>query len=690
MQYPKKQVEISQANESLSGFQSSPLRYPKTRRQPVKEILFGKEVEDPYRWLENTDSKEVMAWIEAQNAFTGEYLSKNAAGIQEKLSHRFKELLSFDRWGIPVQRGQRQFQLRHKVGDQQAKLIVRYSGQIQELVDPVQRDTSGNTNIADFSISYDGEQAALLYRLSGRDKHTLEIVSTSDGSTIVKPDDTIRFSNVVWNHEGAYYISYPEDGAPVVKFFDRTSDGKIIPFGVLKGATNDYLELYTHPAGQGVFVRAFRGAEGNQLWYLASPEVAPVCLIDDSTCFHEVVAIRGPFIYILSNREATNFNLTRYRFDGKQLSDGVVVLEERDEAVLEYVVPVADGLLAAYLQSAVHHLIHFDWDGELGTSVALPANTSIKQMHAEPDQTGCYIAVSSFAHPVWVYRFENMQLTPIFQPSIPGLRQSIRVQHTMFKSFDGTKVPMFLIYRSDLNITRSQPTYLYGYGGFGMSMLPSIRMGWVPFIEAGGIVAVANIRGGSENGRRWHEAGRGENKHRVFKDFIAAAKFLKKQRITTTDKLIIGGRSNGGLLVGAVMTMEPQLAGVALPSAGLLDMVRYQQFTVGHFWKAEYGDVEEEKGFKNLFSFSPLHNIKPNTSYPATFITTGDKDERVAPAHSYKFTAALQHCQKGSNPILLRIDRNTGHGVGKSQRMLINEQVDIWSFVFHRLGMEVP
>ncbi len=686
MKYPK---SSDAAGTSWRHTATQPFRpYPNSQRGQEKTELHGLSIPDPYRWLEQSDDKKTQAWVAQQNQYTQAYLEAHAKTVRAQLQQRYKKYVSFIKHSLPSVRGDYHFELRRLPGYEQPLLIVEEGNDFQLLFDPTQENAEGHAQILDFEPSHNGAWVAVQWAVAGSDHRHWGIVETSTGQRVYTGAETLRFTNFCWDEHGVYFMVWDNESTCRLQYL--TVENGAFDVQTAFTCTDlkwDYCQLSVAPSGQYILIEAFQGTLGNTLWCWDKNSTEATCLESTVKGFTEVVGFFQQEVYLRSNKTALNFSLQARHLETGQTRE---ILAEQEKAVLERVIPLSKGFVACYQEEAVHRLIHFDWDGQVGRPIDLPPFTAISGVAVVPDSDAFYLTLSSFTHPEWVYLYTPYQLQPVATPEIPGFHVPLTVSQEQYVSFDGATVSLFVIHKEGLSRKQPHPCYLYGYGGFGMSMLPSLRLGWLPFLEAGGVVVVAHIRGGSEQGRHWHEAGRGKQKHVVFKDFIAAAEHLIDNKWTTSQQLIIGGRSNGGLLVGSVMTQRPELAAVALPGSGLMDMLRYEQFTVGHFWTDEFGSVANEEDFQQLRTFSPLHNIKPDTHYPATFITTGDKDDRVVPAHSYKFAASLQYHQAGKAPILLRVARQAGHGKGKPMSEMIEEQADQWSFVFSQLGLTLP
>lgn len=657
--------------------------YPNTKRLSIEDTLHGIQVSDPYRWLEDTASQEVQDWVGQQNDFTAAYLNSNAQHLRQQLIHRFRELTDFTKRTLPKVRGEMHFNLMRIPGAEQNVLVAEDDSGFTVLLDPTV-GLGPNTQILDYEPSLDGMWVAVQWASAGSDLRQLGVWDVSTGRLVYTASHRVRFTNLSWSAKGLYYLLWDKDQYHIQHIGIKGKRWASKTIATFSDCQWHYGKIHAEDESI-LFIETFYGTRGNQLWSWSEKE-GWRNWIEEIDGFAEFVALREGYLFVRSNKgEGRNFYLEAISLANP--TDRSIILPELSSSVLEQAVPLKNGFVASYQEQARHNLVYFDWKGQIGQSVPLPINHAISGISVVPGADKFYISLTSFNHPEWLYYYEDFNLHPVYTPKLPKPKCTIHVRQSYYESFDKTPISLFFIHKENLNLSQPNPCYLYGYGGFGLSMLPSLRLGWVPFIESGGIVVVANIRGGSEQGRQWHDAGKKDKKHTVFNDFIAAGEFLVKAGYTTSDQLILGGRSNGGLLVGTVMTQRPDLAAVAIPGSGLLDMIRYQQFTVGHFWIDEFGSAEEKDEFHNLLSFSPYHNVKPGVQYPATMITAAEKDDRVSPAHSYKFAAALQHNQAGDRPILLRIDKEAGHAKGKTYSQMIDEQADIWSFAFQQTGM---
>lgn len=685
MKYPNTPDPFFKGNGLASDDGASPSKGPETKRVDVNDTLHQVALTDPYRWLEDTESEEVQHWVDQQNQATSQYLEAHASHIRSALVKRFRELTDFTKRTLPKVRGNKHFNLIRLADAEQHVLVEEDGDGFTILMDPVKL-LGPNTQVFDYEPSPDGKQVALQWATAGSDRRHVGIFSVRTGKLVYTAPHQVRFSNLAWLNDALYYLLWDANRQHIQCVSTSGSEWVVKTLATFDNCPWHYGNV--HPDGGGrVFVETFYGTRGNQLWSWSIDE-GWRCWIEEVEGFAEWVGLREGSVFVRTNKgEGKNFYLLS--ISTADTSQRKMILPELSSSVLEQIVPLQNGFAACYQEQARHNLVYFDWQGQIGRPILLPPNRAIAGISIVPHTDTFYLSLTSFNHPEWLYFYQDLKLQPIYTPKLPRPKCTITVGQSYFESFDQTPISLFIIHKEGLDLQQPKPCYLYGYGGFGLSMLPSLRLGWVPFIESGGIVVVANIRGGSEQGRQWHDAGKKNNKHTVFNDFIAAGEFLIQAGYTTSQQLILGGRSNGGLLVGTVMTQRPDLAAIAIPGSGLLDMIRYQQFTIGHFWEDEYGSIERAEEFHNLLSFSPYHNVKEGVEYPATIITAAEKDDRVSPAHSYKFAAILQHHQAGQNPILLRVDKNAGHAKGKTYSQMIEEQADIWSFAFARLGMNL-
>lgn len=682
----------------------TPIGYPETKKMPVVEEHFGRTVVDPYRWLENdaASDQQVAEWVEAQNALTREYLDGLPA--RAVFAERMTALLDHERVTAPVEKGGRYFYLRNSGRDSQSKLYMRegIDGPAKELIDPNPWSDDGGDALAEWAASDDGDLVAYGVQQGGTDWRTIHVLDVDTGTVLKDRVEWVRFSDIAWapDRSGFFYARFPAptgEGARAsaisghsVYFHaigtdqskdeliytnaDRPSD--LVP--IQRTADGRYLAIYATPGA---------GANALMVVDLESEDWTPRMLVRDLTADWGIVDNIGTRLYVTTNDEAERGRIVVFDL-ADQEPVPVTVVEESD-AVLSGAALLGGRLMAAYMVDAQTEVRRFMPDGTPDGTLELPAIGSAGGFQGSFTNDHAFFNFSSFDTPITVYRYDVAanSYEVWAEPGLVADFSDVVVEQKFFASKDGTRVPMFVVRKS--SVSGPAPTLLYGYGGFGLSMVPyynAMQMAWV---EQGGVLAIANIRGGGEYGMSWYRAGQLENRQNAYDDFIAAGEFLKAERISSEDGLVVQGESNGGLLVGVVTNQRPDLFAAALPGVGVMDMLRYHRFTGGAMWITEFGSPEDEKHFSNLISFSPYHNIKEGEDYPAVLATTADTDDRVVPGHSFKYVAALQAADLGDRPRLVRIETRAGHGAGMSLEKIVALHADQWAFAAHWAGLTV-
>ncbi|PYE53604.1 prolyl oligopeptidase family serine peptidase [Deinococcus yavapaiensis] len=678
------------------------LPYPSAPRGDQVDDYHGTTIPDPYRPLENPNSAETKAWVEAQNRLTFAYL----AGIPERdrLRERLTALWNYPRNGVPWRRGGKLFRFKNTGLQNQDVLFVSDERGERELLDPNGFSDDGTASLRNLSVSRDGRFLAYAVSQGGSDWQTWFVRDVQTGEDLPDKLELSKFSGAAWlpDASGFYYGRYP---AP--------SEGEALT------SANYGQQLYLHrlgtPQAQDELVyerpddpeRGFHASvthDGRYLvlttWKGTSPKsllaVRPlestgdfVELVSSFEAMYAFVGSDGSTFYVQTDAKAPLGKLVSIDVTRPERGWQDVIAESEHKLVS---VDLAQGeLLALYEADATHRLRRFTRRGAFVADVELPALGTVTTVNTEPDESEAFFGFASFLFPTTSYRLDLAagEATALETPAMPFDASRYETRQEFVVSKDGTRVPMFLVHKKGLALDGSSPTLLYGYGGFGVSLTPSFAVTRLPWLEMGGVLAVANLRGGGEYGETWHEAGTVHGKQNVFDDFIACAEHLVISGVTRPDKLAIQGGSNGGLLVGACMTQRPDLFGACLPAVGVLDMLRFHKFTIGWAWVSDYGSSDDPEQFETLLKYSPVHNVVPGTCYPPTFVTTGDHDDRVVPAHSYKFTAALQAAQGCDAPILIRVETKAGHGQGKPTKLIIEETADVLAFLVRALQLEL-
>ena len=679
------------------------INYPSTRISSQLDTFYGIKVTDAYRWLEDDNSEETKAWVQEQNNVTNQFLS--AIPFRDKVKSRLEELWNYPKYGSPFKKGDYYYYYKND-GLQNQSILYRQKGldgTPEVFLDPNKLSTDGTASAGTPVFSKNHRYAVYLLAQSGSDWQQAFIMDVSTKHLLPGKLDYIKFSGLSWlGDEGFYYSRYPEP-TEKSKLSGKNEFHKVYyhKMGTEQSADVLVYEDNTHPLrtiGGGLtednrflVIQTSEGTSGSELWVkdLKAKQNTFSLLVKGFTTEQEVVDNAGDKLLLLTNAGAPNYQVVLVDPQSPEAKNQKVIIPERKE-VLQSVSTGGGYLFANYLKDASSKVYQYTYDGKLVREISLPGIGTAGGFGGEKEDTDFFYSYSSYAYPPSIFRYDiQTGKSSLFRKTeVKFNADQFETKQLFFTSKDGAKVPMFLTYKKGLKLDGTNPTLLYGYGGFNIAMTPGFSISNVFFMEQGGIFAVVNLRGGNEYGEDWHKAGMLLNKQNVFNDFIGAAEYLIANKYTNKNKLAIRGGSNGGLLVGAAMTQRPDLFKVAIPQVGVMDMLRYHRFTIGWAWAVEYGNADSsEASFKNLYKYSPLHNLKDGVSYPATLVTTADHDDRVVPAHSFKFAARLQAANKGPNPTLIRIESKAGHGAGKPTSKQIEEAADIWSFVMYNLGM---
>jgi len=680
------------------------LEYPETREGDVIEDYHGTQIADPYRWLEDVDSEETLAWVQAQNAVTFDYLEKLPQ--RKMFEERLTELWDYPKYSAPFKRGDRYFFSKNDGLQNQSVIYVQESldAEPRVLIDPNTFSEDGTVALSGLFVSDEGNYAAYSISESGSDWRTFKVRDVATGDDLDDELKWIKFSGASWDGdgEGFYYSRYdaPEEGEAM----QQVNKNQKLYYHHLGTAQDDDVLVYERPDepewgfGAGVtddgdylIINVWQGTDRrNRVYYkdLRDENAEVLRLLDDFDAAYNFVGNTGSDFYFMTDHDAPNQRLIAIDTDNPDPQNWTTLIPET-EAVLRGAGIVNNQFVVTALEDVKGRLTLHDLDGSLVKEIETPTLGSVYGGSGERDATEMFYTFTSFTYPSTIYRYDFATGTStIFrQPEVDFDPENYITKQVFYTSKDGTQVPLFIVHKKGLVLDGSNPTYLYAYGGFNISLTPGFSISNVAWLEQGGIYAQPSLRGGGEYGEAWHQAGMLNKKQNVFDDFIAAAEYLIDEGYTSTPKLAIGGGSNGGLLVGAVMTQRPALFGAALPAVGVMDMLRYHKFTIGWAWASEYGSSDDPEQFKHLHAYSPLHNLQPGTAYPATMVTTADHDDRVVPGHSFKFAAALQAAHAGDAPVLIRIESKAGHGAGKPTSKIIEEQADKWAFLAHTLGL---
>ena len=687
--------------------------YPKTKKVNQRDNYFGTEIRDPYRWLEDDNSEETKQWVLAQNKVTEDYISK--IPFRTKVKSRLTTLWNFPKASSPFKAGSNYFMYSNDGLQNQFVLNILRGGihaKPEVFINPNLLSKDGTVNLSNIAASKDGEFLAYTLSKAGSDWGEINVKKTSNGKKLNDKLEWIKFSGISWKGNGFYYSRYDApDSASILK--GKNEYHKVYYHTIGDDQKNDRLvyDDNTHPNRNFnaevtddqdyLVISASEGSGGNNVIVkdLTKSNSPFITLIPSFNKKNRVIDNIGSKFYVLTNDNASNYKLVI--IDANDLSAVSKVIIPESNIVLQDVVPGNGNFIVKYMKDATSLLKIFDYNGTFISDIPLENIGTVDQISADKKDENLFYSFISFTTPSIIYHFNlKSKLQEVyFKSTLDFNAANYEIKEKFYFSKDSTQVPIFIVHKKGLVMNGNNPTLLFGYGGFNISLTPEFKIERLVFLENGGVFAMPCLRGGGEYGENWHEAGTGLKKQNVFDDYIAAAEYLIKENYTKPSKLAISGRSNGGLLVGAVMTQRPELFKVALPTVGVMDMLRYHTFTIGWAWKRDYGSSEDETNFRNLLSYSPLHTIKDSRlkviEYPATLVITGDHDDRVVPAHSFKFIATLQEKYRGNNPVMIRIDMNAGHasatalGSSKPVSKQINEQTDIFTFLMYNLGMKI-
>ena len=697
----KKQLLMTMATVLLSTSASAQgIQYPKADKDGTVDNYFGTEVADPYRWLEDDTSAKTAAWVEAENKITNSYLSK--IPFRQKLLKRLTEVANYEKLSAPRKHHGRWYFYKNDGLQNQYVMYVmdQLGGTPRIFLDPNKLSTDGTVALQGVYFSNNGKYAAYTISRSGSDWQEFYVIDLKTGQLTTDHIEWAKFSGAAWQGDGFYYSAY--DAPTQGKEFSNVNEGMKIYYHKIGTPQSDDVLFYQNPAQPKRFYTVSVNEEetmmflyedgagaGNTLFVrdLRKPNSQFIQMTADMDYRYTPLYTEGEKIYLFTNYGAPRNRIMTADINRPGINDWQELIAEQQN-VLNNADVINRQLILTYSQDASDHAYLYGLDGRQIREVKLPSVGSVG-FTGDEREPECFYTFTSFTVPGTIYRYDlaTGESTLYAKPNVKFQQEDYTSEQVFFQSKDGTRIPMFLTYKK--NVKSPRPVYLYGYGGFNIALVPSFSANRIPFLEQGGIYAQVTLRGGSEYGEEWHLAGTKMQKQNVFDDFIAAAEWLIREGYTTNEKIAIVGGSNGGLLVGACMTQRPDLFRVAIPQVGVMDMLRYHKFTIGWNWASDYGTSEDSREmFEYLRGYSPLHNLKPGTSYPATLVTTADHDDRVVPAHSFKFAATLQECHKGTNPVLIRIDTKAGHGGGKPLAKILEEQADIYSFILYNMGIK--
>jgi len=690
-------------DKNYTNDKSTNLKYPKTKKVDTVTDYFGTKVKDPYRWLEDDRSEATENWVKAENEVTFNYLEK--IPYRKNLNERLTKLWNYEKLGAPFTEGdyiyfykndglQNQYVVYRKKGD---------DGEAEVFLDPNKFSEDGTTSLSGMTFSKSGKKAAYSISEGGSDWRKILILNAETREITEDTLRDVKFSGISWKgDEGFYYSSYekPEGSELSAKtdqhrlFYHKLGtnqkDDKLV-FGATAAQKHRYVGGSVSEDNNYLYISARNSTSGGKLFMMDLTKDNPelITILDNEETDSYVMENDGSKLFIFTNKDAPNGRIVTADASNPTPENWKDFIPETKNVLT----PSTGGgyFFANYMVDAVSKVKQFDYDGKLVREIELPGIGSAGGFGAKKEEKVLYYSFTNYVTPGSIYKYEITEgESELYnKPDIDFDPSAYESKQIFFTSKDGTKVPMIITYKKGVKLDGKNPTILYGYGGFNISLTPSFSIANAVWMEQGGVYAVPNLRGGGEYGKEWHDAGTKMKKQNVFDDFIAAAQYLIDNKYTSSDYLAVRGGSNGGLLVGATMTQRPDLMKVALPAVGVMDMLRYHTFTAGAGWAYDYGTSEDSKEmFDYIYAYSPVHNVKKGTKYPATMVTTGDHDDRVVPAHSFKFAAELQEKQAGDAPVLIRIETKAGHGAGKPTAMIIEEYADIFAFTLYNMGFK--
>jgi len=690
--------------ERMKEMRERMVRYPETQKVEQTDEYFGVKVADPYRWLEDDRSAETSEWVELQNKLTFGYLEK--IPFRTALKEKLTKLADYEKYSSPFKKNGKYYFYKNDGLQNQSVLYVQNTLKDDHKVflDPNKLSDDGTVALGGISFSNNGKYFAYTISRSGSDWREIYVMDLATGKLLNDHIQWAKFTGAVWHGDGFYYSAYnaPEKGK---EFSSMNENHKIYYHKIGDPQEKDELiyenkkypkRFYSCSVDEDetvMFIYESGEGRGNNLYVkdLTKKDASIIQIANNmDNSYSPIAVLKGGRILIMTNDNAPKYKIMEAKLSAPEQKNWKVLVPEAKN-VLSSASVIGNKLILNYEQDASSHVYRYDLNGKMINEIKLPA-LGTASFSGKKDDNEAFFTFTSFTFPTSIYRYDvETNKTDLYRrPKVDFNPEEYVTEQIFFASKDGTKIPMFLTYKKGLAKNGQNPVLLYGYGGFNISLTPSFSTSRLPFIENGGIYVSVNLRGGSEYGEDWHIAGTKLQKQNVFDDFIFAAQYMVEQKYTNPTKIAIMGGSNGGLLVGAVVNQRPTLFRVAIPQVGVMDMLRYHKFTIGWNWASDYGTSEDSKEmFEYLYAYSPLHNLKPGVRYPAMLITTADHDDRVVPAHSFKYAAALQAANmRGMNPTLIRIDTKSGHGAGKPMTKIIEEQADIYSFIFWNLGME--
>ncbi len=680
------------------------VEYPKTTKSDHMDTYWGEQIADPYRWLEDDYSEETKSWVKAQNKVTFDYLKK--IPFREAIRKRLEEVWNYEKISAPTVHGEYQYYSKNDGLQNQAILYRKKGpdGKEELFLDPNKLSDDGTTSLGGAAFSKDGSLFAYAESVAGSDWRNIYVMDAASKEMLDDKIEDAKFTGIAWKGtEGFYYSTYEKpDGSKLSaltnnhklfyhKLGTDQSEDKLV-FGENNNPRR-YVGASVTEDQKYLVISAANSTTGNELYFqdLSKPNAPIQKVVADMENTHYIVDHKDGEFYIFTNLKAPNNRLVKTSVSDFKKDSWTDVISET-----ENVLDISKGggkLFASYLKDAITEVQQYDYSGKQERVIKLPGVGSAGGFSSRSHEKELYYTFTSYTTPGSIYKYsvESGESELYNKPDVQFDPEQFESKQVFFTSKDGTKVPMIITHKKDMALNGKNPTILYGYGGFGVSLTPSFSIATTVWLENGGVYAVPNLRGGGEYGETWHLDGAKQKKQNVFDDFIAAGEYLINEGYTSSEYLALRGGSNGGLLVGAVMTQRPDLAKVAYPAVGVMDMLRYHQFTAGAGWAYDYGTADDdEEMYRYLKGYSPVHNLKEGTAYPATLVTTADHDDRVVPAHSFKFASRLQEAHAGDNPVLIRIETNAGHGAGKPTAMQIEEIADIYAFGLYNMGVDFP
>lgn len=683
---------------------SSKIKYPLTKRGKHVDHYFGTNIADPYRWLEDDTTDEVKDWVNLQNKTTENFLLR--IPFRRAVLKRLEQLMNFDRYTVPLQSGNWLAFLKSEGLENQPALYVQkgLKGISKKLLDTNNITQDGTRSIGEFSFSKEQKYFAYCLADAGSDWQCIEIMDFEQSTLLQEKIENVKFSHICWKgDDGFYYSGFERPKEERLKYLHPTTSQKVFYHQMGTNPDKDqviyedtehplrYVDCQLTEDGRFLILNISEGTDGVEIKVKDLQNAASrwITVVKGFSSNAQIIDNIQDDLLLYTNEQAPNFKLVRINLNSTGIIGRETIIPEKS-VKLENVTAGGGYLFAHYLKNVCSEVIQMNTEGSKQRVIKLPGNGTVLGFEGSRNAQMLFYSFTSYVQPLNIFRFDckTGQSVVYFDQHFPFDLKDYETRQIFYESQDGTAIPMSITCKKGTKLNDQNPALLYAYGGFNISLTPAFSPMNLLFLESGGIYCVANIRGGGEYGENWHHAGMLDKKQNVFDDFIAAAKYLFRNHYTCPKKLAIRGRSNGGLLIGASITQHPELFAVAVPQVGVMDMLRFHQFTVGWGWVPEYGSSDKQEQFNYLIRYSPLHNISEGVSYPATFVTTGDHDDRVVPAHSFKFAATLQKKQSGENPVFIRIDHDAGHGLGKPLTKLIHEEADIWSFVFYHLKMK--